>query len=775
MCNKRFLPVLLFFLLPISAVFALDWRIDHRENWDVIISQFYDTIDHAREVYDTNRKYYSLRLVRFENGRQDVKKRAGELKYLFWDERQTDVFAITMYARQISDLKRGLDDHVKELERIKARLTEDRTCYEKMRESLQEIDRTYLQPDNWGKINSCRVACEYFIHNNTILLGNIEKGLAAGTALQQNVDKLYEESEKRRQSVMHEVIFTRGQTWRQLLPMASNSVKEWLVYLPGWLEVEVPNSAGFWYDFLLITIPSVLLLLFLGKRVYRAIAGMMNPVEHKAKFPLFMTALALLIVSGVCLISGMTVGTTEGMLFKQVGRFVGALGWLLIALLIRMEYHRSKECLLLYGPQIGQYFAVLCLYISVVSYAPLTLFMPVITLPMIILLVWFLIKLQCPLFDRVLAMLTVFFAVTTLLLSFNGLAYIGLTITSTWFFTVAGLQAGVALTGLVRAYVDRHSRRKIVRSLLLTLLVPAMWIFIVCMLVYWTANLFSREALLERVLVSNFLSCKDVIEISMVDILFVIGVGLVLQFVISTVKHLISIIYGKDAEMGLVPSFTTLGVYVAWTLYIIFVLLRFEVKPQSILVVLGGMSLGIGFGFKDIVENFISGIIILAGRQIRPGDVIEYNGTWGKVRKVSIRATVIETSESAVITLPNSYVLAKDFHNWTLNHRHMRRSIKISVAYGTDLVKMRTLLAEIAKADAGVLTQPAPSLYMTEMGDYSMNFVWEIWVAVEARSAVPGRLREVIVQRFKEAGIDIPGPQLNVVLSRPSTEPESVL
>ena len=214
--------------------------------------------------------------------------------------------------------------------------------------------------------------------------------------------------------------------------------------------------------------------------------------------------------------------------------------------------------------------------------------------------------------------------------------------------------------------------------------------------------------------------------------------------------------------MGLIPSFMTLGIYVAWSFYAIFVLLRFDVNPNSILVVLGGMSVGIGFGLKEIVENFLSGIILLAGRQVRPGDVIEFNGIWGRVVKVSIRATVIETTSSAIITLPNSRILTKDFHNWTLNNTHMRQDIKIGVVYGMEIAKVRALLLQVAAANPGVLSAPPSDVTLDDFGDNGMNFTLYVWVEVANRSKVPSQLREEIESCFQKNGIMLSGPQLAV-------------
>ena len=106
--------------------------------------------------------------------------------------------------------------------------------------------------------------------------------------------------------------------------------------------------------------------------------------------------------------------------------------------------------------------------------------------------------------------------------------------------------------------------------------------------------------------------------------------------------------------------------------------------------------MGIGFAFKEVLENFISGLIILIGQQVRPGDTIEFDGIWAKVTKVSIRATVVESADGAILTFPNSQILTKNFRNWTSNNDYLRRDIKVGVSYGMDVAEVKRLLLETA-------------------------------------------------------------------------------
>ena len=255
------------------------------------------------------------------------------------------------------------------------------------------------------------------------------------------------------------------------------------------------------------------------------------------------------------------------------------------------------------------------------------------------------------------------------------------------------------------------------------------------------------------------------------DIITAVVIAIVLRFVIATVRHLISIFYGERAEMGLIPTFMTLGTYLAWGSYVIFLLVLFEIQPNSILVVLGGMSMGVGFGLKEIVENFISGVILLAGKQLRPGDVIEFNGIWGKVRKVSVRATVVDTDDNAVITFPNSEVLSKDFRNWTINHSVSRKDIDIGIAYGSDLKKVYKILEEVVSGNRHVMKSPKWDILLNEFGDSQLTIRLRVWTSINHRSMVSSELRIAIYNAFAANGIEIPFPQMDITLRQPAKLP----
>src|SRR5256885_2868162 len=131
---------------------------------------------------------------------------------------------------------------------------------------------------------------------------------------------------------------------------------------------------------------------------------------------------------------------------------------------------------------------------------------------------------------------------------------------------------------------------------------------------------------------------------------------------------------------------------------------------SSLAIVAGALSVGIGFGLQSVVHNFVSGLILLAERPIKVGDLVVVGGEEGYVRKISVRSTEVETSERARVLIPNSCFITEKVKNWTLRDNTRRIVIPLTLGYGCDPRKVRARLLKVAQDNASVMTTPAPSI-----------------------------------------------------------------
>jgi small-conductance mechanosensitive channel len=181
----------------------------------------------------------------------------------------------------------------------------------------------------------------------------------------------------------------------------------------------------------------------------------------------------------------------------------------------------------------------------------------------------------------------------------------------------------------------------------------------------------------------------------------------------------------------------------------------------ALAVFAGAVGVGLGFGLQNIASNFISGLVILAERPITIGDRVEVAGIAGQVEHIRARSTVIRTNDNIMMIVPNTKFIDSPVTNWTYGDRRVRFRIPVSVAYGSDIAKVRDTLLTVAGENLHTLKEPAPSAFLENFGENAIEFKLVVWSS--EMSARPSRYRSdinfAIAAKFREAGIEMPFPQ----------------
>lgn len=187
------------------------------------------------------------------------------------------------------------------------------------------------------------------------------------------------------------------------------------------------------------------------------------------------------------------------------------------------------------------------------------------------------------------------------------------------------------------------------------------------------------------------------------------------------------------------------------------------VDLSSLALVAGALSLGVGFGLQNVVSNFVSGLILLVERPFKVGDWIVSGTTEGFVRRISVRATEIETFQQQSIIVPNSELINASVGNWTHRNRVGRSEVMVGVSYDSDPRHVMQILLEIAEQHPMVLKNPEPTVAFVNFGDFSLDFELRVYLAdLLSGLGVRNDLRLAIFERFRDEGIEIPFPQRNL-------------
>ena len=182
-------------------------------------------------------------------------------------------------------------------------------------------------------------------------------------------------------------------------------------------------------------------------------------------------------------------------------------------------------------------------------------------------------------------------------------------------------------------------------------------------------------------------------------------------------------------------------------------------------IVLSALGVGVGFGLQGVVNNFVSGLILLIERPIREGDSIQVAGEWSTIRKIGLRATRVRTADEADVIIPNADLVYNQVTNWTLRNRSVKLIIPVGVEYGSNVDLVIETMIEASKANENIVKDAVTQVLFMGFGESSLNFELRVWVSdAKERIQVISDLHRDIFRRFKEANIEIAFPQLDLHL-----------
>lgn len=229
----------------------------------------------------------------------------------------------------------------------------------------------------------------------------------------------------------------------------------------------------------------------------------------------------------------------------------------------------------------------------------------------------------------------------------------------------------------------------------------------------------------------------------------------------------------REVQMGARFSMARLIHYAFMLVGLLFALAALGMDLQNITILAGALGVGIGFGLQGIVNNFVCGLILLFERPVKVGDLVEIDSQWAQIKKIGLRATIVETFDQAELVMPNSELVNNRVKNWTLTNRGSRLTLAIGVAYGSDVDLVMQILKQCADEHPKVMKTREPAILFMKFGESSLDFELRVFTDVEHRLTVQSELLQSIDKRFREAGIEIPFPQRDLHVR--NAEPPSTL
>lgn len=759
----RILQTMVFFYLFLSFP-ALAAQSNQTINLAKLVKTKQLLIVKANERIHQMRPAQMAKIRAYEVALADIQNRAHQLKFLIAVS-ESNPFEVGIYFRQASELQ---DEFATEIRRIRSLAEEIQMNLSLVmfsREDLQYIVQQTLSEDHKQDAQALLGELDQLEAAELIIKKEIDAVLSQYVAAEKETEQ-YDIGLEQEMAAVWTVYFTRPIFVlfnREVLRDLSMSYFVWTSSIVASLQSKVPDSTTEWGQ-------SVLAFLVMGFAcclVFRWVllrTGFLSHPDQDRESSRFLHAssLCVFLCAGFWAASIVNV-FPENIAFSRLAVIFGAAAAILLAWRLRETKLQSGFS----SPLFPLFYLYTAGITAQLINMPLRLLGVVWPLAVGIMMVfmWRTSLKYCNENTRKLARFCFWSGIPITGLSLAGFTFPAVEIFLTLFLCCIVYQFALVVSDLIRERLARLQDKgdSLVHSVTVSLGIPLIWFLSVGFILIWLADQFGHGRFLYLAGKIGF-TWKDV-HIGFVQIIVALALFFVVKTVAEVLKSAVDAMSRRSqVDQGAIDPLKSVLGYGVWGVYVLLLLHIIGVSLSSIVVLAGGMSVGIGFGMQHIINNFISGLILLFGRSVRPGDVIEDEKVLGVVEKVTIRSTLLRTRDDTTIVIPNSKLVSMPFVNMSHNNSGVRLTVTVGVGYNSDPELVIRLLMEAAAEHPEILGNPAPRVRFENFGDSCLEFQIKFWVKFDGSKRVASDLRFAILKKFRDHDVEIAFPQLDLHL-----------
>ena len=474
------------------------------------------------------------------------------------------------------------------------------------------------------------------------------------------------------------------------------------------------------------------------------------------------------------------IGTGENYPFLYMAsnllvEYAWLLGVILISLLLRVEGEQIGSAIRIYAPLITVGFIVIGCRIILIPNELVNILLPPVLL---ICAIWQRIVIKrhnknIPRSDIFYTYISLAVFIASVACSWAGYTLLAVQLLIWWIMQLTCILTITCISRYIELYAKRRHLEEapITKSwsylLVEKVVMPALSVNSVMLAFFWAAKVFNLSDLCWRIFKYHFIDLEN-LQVSILKLAMVTTMWFVFRYIVHTILALLKQHYvatdPSTADSKEVMGKNVIQVFV-WGVWLMIALSLFHISVTWLLAISGGLSTGIGFASKDIIENIYYGASLMAGR-VKVGDWIEVEGRMGKVASISYTSTVVESLYGEVITLQNAQLFKSNYKNLTKNHGYVLAVIPFGVAYGSNL-KQVTELVETALNNMRhqwMDKRKPVKCVCSEMGDSSVNFNLFVWADAPKKSYVVSDVLKCVYDTLNANGISIPFPQRDIHL-----------
>ena len=455
--------------------------------------------------------------------------------------------------------------------------------------------------------------------------------------------------------------------------------------------------------------------------------------------------------------------------------YLWLLAVILISLLLRVNASQIKNAFKIYAPLLLIGFVVITFRIVLIPSELVSLIFPPVLIACLLWQWWGIRRYNrnIPRSDMFYTYVSMAVFIASACCSWAGYTLLAVQLLIWWIMQLTCILTITCISDYLKMYEERHqfSTKPVTQTWLYTfthkVVLPILIVCSVMLSIYWAADVFNLSDMCWGIFNHKFINQEN-LQVSVVKLAVVISSWFLFSWISKTILSLMRLHFEtKDpttAESRSVMGKNVIQLII-WGIWLLSVLAYLDISVAWLLAISGGLSTGIGFASKDIIENIYYGASLMAGR-IKAGDWIEINGTMGKVTSISYTSTMIESLYGEVITFQNAQLFKNNYKNLTRNHGYVLAVVPFGVAYGSNLKQVAMLVeTAINNLDHKWIDPEKPvKSVVSEMGDSSINFKLFVWAEAPKKSYVISDVLKCVYDTLNKNGIQIPFPQRDVHL-----------
>ena len=444
---------------------------------------------------------------------------------------------------------------------------------------------------------------------------------------------------------------------------------------------------------------------------------------------------------------------------------------IIISILLRTKPELTIKTFLVYLPLIVNGFIVISFRIILIPNALVNLIFPPVLL-ICTLLQWYVLRKYSHVIegsDKGYAYFSQFIFIVSLVSSLVGYTLLSVQILIWWIMQLTCILTITCFRDWYKTYSTRNNfKDKPVtetwyHAAIYWVVLPICGVFSVVLSLYWAADVFNLSDLTMTLFTRKFINTEN-FSASIFSIAQVVSLWFIFNYINHTAKafakYYLSQRDPSNADQRFMMVKNVMQIFV-WGIWFLIAMAMFHVSNTWLVVISGGLSTGIGFASKDILENIYYGISLMTGR-IKIGDLIVCDGIRGTVDSISYTSTMINTVDGSVIAFQNSQLFTKNYKNMTRNHGYELHILDVGVAYGTDIKQAKEVIKKAVEPLSIINKRKGVNVVLKELADSALVLKVIVWVNVFTQYSDDGVILEAIYNALNKHNIEIPFPQITV-------------